>query len=74
MVMRPDQEQCEHWFHLAVEASLDGFWQFDLAANVAHFSPRWQAIAGFERRELTATLEHWLNCVHPEDRPGLRRS
>lgn len=65
----PDQQGCEQGFRLAVEASLDGFWQLDLAANTAHFSQRWQAIAGFEPREHTATLEHWLERVHPEDRP-----
>jgi diguanylate cyclase (GGDEF)-like protein/PAS domain S-box-containing protein len=69
MVTEPDEKTCEQRFRLAVEASLDGFWQLDLAANVAHFSQRWQAIAGFEPREHTAKLEHWLERVHPEDRP-----
>jgi diguanylate cyclase (GGDEF)-like protein/PAS domain S-box-containing protein len=56
-------------FRLAVEASLDGFWEFDVARSAAHFSPRWQAIAGFEPREHCGDLEHWLGRVHPEDRP-----
>jgi len=71
MVTEPDQETCEQRFRLASEASLDGFWQFDLIANVAHFSPRWQTIAGFESREYTAGLDHWLGRVHPDDRPRL---
>jgi len=69
MLKGPDQEDCVQRFRLAVQASLDGFWQFEPAANVAHYSERWQAIAGFEAREHTATLEHWLERVHPEDRP-----
>lgn len=69
MVNAADREGCEERFRLAAEASLDGFWQLDLAANVAHFSRRWQAIAGFEPREHTSTLDHWLERVHPEDRP-----
>jgi diguanylate cyclase (GGDEF)-like protein/PAS domain S-box-containing protein len=56
-------------FRLAIEASLDGFWEFD--AGVAHFSARWQAIAGFEPCEFSGNLEHWLERVHPEDRPRL---
>ncbi|MBV8632215.1 MAG: EAL domain-containing protein [Silvibacterium sp.] len=71
MPTQPDQLMCEQRFQLAVEASLDGFWQFEPAANLAHFSQRWQAIAGFEPRDHTSTLEHWLDRVHPEDRPRL---
>jgi diguanylate cyclase (GGDEF)-like protein/PAS domain S-box-containing protein len=69
MAAKPDQGSCEQRFRLAVEATLDGFWQFDVAGNVAHFSQRWQAIAGFEPREYTGKLDHWLERVHPEDRP-----
>src|SRR5271169_3859787 len=63
------QEGCEQRFRLAVEASLDGFWDFDVARNTAHYSSRWQAIAGFEPCEYAGRLEHWLERVHPEDRP-----
>jgi len=56
-------------FRLAAEASLDGFWEFDPTGKVAHFSARWQAIAGFEPREHSGPAEHWLERVHPEDRP-----
>jgi len=61
----------EERFRLAIEASLDGFWEFDVSEAVAHFSPRWQSIAGFEPREYSGSLEHWLERVHPEDRPRL---
>lgn len=40
-----------------------------MTGNVAHYSPRWQAIAGFEPRELAGDLAHWVERVHPEDRP-----
>lgn len=63
------QGGCEQRFLLAVEASLDGFWDYDVAGKVAHYSARWQAIAGFEPREHAADLAHWLERVHPEDRP-----
>jgi diguanylate cyclase (GGDEF)-like protein/PAS domain S-box-containing protein len=63
------QGERDQRFRLAVEASLDGFWEVDLADNTAHFSARWQAIAGFEPREHTGELIHWLERVHPEDRP-----
>jgi len=61
----------EERFRLAIEASLDGFWELDVTEGTAHFSPRWQAIAGFEPCEFSGGLEHWLEHVHPEDRPRL---
>jgi len=63
------QEGCEQRFRLAVEASLDGFWDFDVVRSTAHYSSRWQAIAGFEPCEYAGDLEHWLERVHPEDCP-----
>ena len=69
MAARPVQEECEQRFRLAVEASLDGFWDFDVTRNTAHYSSRWQAIAGFDPCEYAGKLEHWLERVHPEDRP-----
>jgi diguanylate cyclase (GGDEF)-like protein/PAS domain S-box-containing protein len=68
--MAGEQNQ-EERFRLAIEASLDGFWEFDVAATVAHYSPRWQAIAGFEPRDHSGSLDHWLERVHAEDRPRL---
>jgi diguanylate cyclase (GGDEF)-like protein/PAS domain S-box-containing protein len=67
----PFQTKENQRFLLAVEASLDGFWTFDVIGNVAHYSPRWQVIAGFEPREYSGEFEHWLDRVHPEDRPRL---
>jgi diguanylate cyclase (GGDEF)-like protein/PAS domain S-box-containing protein len=69
MAAEPVREEDEQRFRLAVRASLDGFWEFDVAGNRAHYSPRWQAIAGFEPCEHEGDLEHWLGRVHPEDRP-----
>jgi diguanylate cyclase (GGDEF)-like protein/PAS domain S-box-containing protein len=68
--MAGEQNQ-EERFRLAIEASLDGFWEFDVGDDGAHFSSRWQAIAGFEPRDYSGGLEHWLERVHPEDRPRL---
>jgi diguanylate cyclase (GGDEF)-like protein/PAS domain S-box-containing protein len=70
-IQAPDSRRHTQRFVLAVQASLDGFWDFDLAGNEVRYSPRWQAIAGCEPREHSGTIEHWLERVHPEDRPRL---
>lgn len=59
----------EQRFALATQVSLDGFWEFDLRSNMAHFSPQWQRIAGLAGEEFTGSLDHWLQRVHPADRP-----
>lgn len=56
---------------LAVQASLDGFFELDLKTNEACYSAQWQNIAGYEGREYIADLNHWLDRVHPEDQPRL---
>jgi diguanylate cyclase (GGDEF)-like protein/PAS domain S-box-containing protein len=66
-----ESEAGRNRFALATQASLDGFWEVDLATSQAHFSPQWQQIVGHEAEEQTATLEHWLDRVHPEDRARL---
>lgn len=58
-------------YELAARASSDGFWEWDVKTGVIFYSPRWQAIAGLDPIEFTGTLRHWLDRVHPEDRPRL---
>ncbi len=60
-------------FALAAQASLDGFWETDPRTGETRFSPQWQRIAGLEAEEHTATMDHWLDRVHPEDRPELEQ-
>lgn len=59
----------EQRFALAAQASLDGFWECDLRTDQVHFSPQWQRIAGLKGEEFIGTMEHWMERVHPEDRP-----
>ena len=62
MAAERDQGECDQRFRLVAGASLDGFWDFDVTGNVAHYSPRWQAIAGFEPYELAGDLVHWAGA------------
>ena len=58
-------------FALAVQASLDGFFEVDLRTNEARFSAQWQKMIGLEPRDCVADLNHWLERVHREDLPHL---
>lgn len=68
MAAEPLTASGESRFALATQASLDGFWQLDLRSNEAWFSPQWQRIASSKNDECKATLDHWLDRVHPEDK------
>ncbi len=71
--MREEQqrERSEDWFRygLALEASEEGFWDWDLVAGRLWGSSRWQSLTGASGACLK--LEAWMERVHPEDRPRL---
>ena len=70
--MPPDQKQSgEDWYRyaLALEASQEGFWDWDLVAGRLWGSAKWQSMTGV--REPCSTLDTWLDRVHPQDKPRL---
>jgi diguanylate cyclase (GGDEF)-like protein len=45
----------------------DGLWDWNLAANRIHFSPRWISQVGAEDHQIGNTPDEWLQRVHPDD-------
>ncbi len=56
---------------LAVEASGEAVWDWDLQAGKVFFSKRWCGLLGEEPDALAETLDAWLERAHPADRPDL---
>ena len=54
-------------WELALKASNDGIWDFNLATHEKFLSERCLEINGYEFSEIE-TIEQWLNLIHPEDR------
>jgi len=64
----------EQRFQLAMEATRDGLWDWDLTTDRAYFSPGYWAMLGYEPDELTAGGETWRKLLHPEDKDRARAS
>jgi diguanylate cyclase (GGDEF)-like protein/PAS domain S-box-containing protein len=50
-----------------IRADTEGLWDWNLASNRIHFSPRWISLVGCEDHEVGNAPEEWLQRVHPED-------
>jgi len=60
-------EKSDERFNLAMYASNDGLWDWDLETNNIYYSPHWKEMLGYEDNELTNELSSWETRVHPDD-------
>jgi PAS domain S-box-containing protein len=59
--------QSEERFHLAMEASNDGLWDWDLRCDEIYLSPGWRRMLGYEENELDGNPKIWESLASPED-------
>lgn len=59
---------------LALEASADGIWDWDLASGQIHWSPRCFSMLGYEPNEFTVSYDSWKGLIHPDDAEQVTRS
>lgn len=71
-VMERKLRESEERYALAVRATNDGIWDWDLATNEIYYSPRWKEMLGLAGNEALTSAEDWFNRVHPEDRKNLQ--
>ncbi len=66
-------EEVKHRYDLAVRATTDGVWDWNILTGEEFFAPRWCEIIGYtpDDPELEHTYEAWASRIHPEDRPGV---
>jgi PAS domain S-box-containing protein len=59
----------EERFRLAIKATNDGLWEWDIQTNQEFFSPRWCEIIGysFDDPELFHKFNSWTSRIHPDD-------
>jgi diguanylate cyclase (GGDEF)-like protein/PAS domain S-box-containing protein len=60
-------------YALVAQGANDGLWDWELATNAAFFSPRWRAMMDLPPGDEAATIDLWLDRIHPDDLAGLNR-
>lgn len=69
-----DLRASEERYALAVRGANDGLWDWDLATNEVHWSPRWKAMLGYDVLEIGISPDEWFDRVHPEDIGRVRQT
>lgn len=59
--------QAKEQFELAIRASHDGFWDWNLLTGEIYYSPRWKEMLGYQDSELPNSLGTWESLIFPED-------
>ncbi|HEY1458160.1 MAG TPA: EAL domain-containing protein [Solirubrobacteraceae bacterium] len=67
-----DLRRSEERYAVAVRATNDGIWDWDLTAASMHFSERWKTLLGYEDFASDGP-DGWFELVHPDDVGRLRR-
>ena len=60
--------QSESRLQLALEASGEGLWDWDMKTGVFYLNDRYQQMLGYEPGELQLDFDQWQNQIHPDDR------
>ncbi len=66
-------KESEERYALAARGSNDGLWDWNLSANVVHFSPRWKAMLGYQEAQVGDRPEEWLERIHDADRERVKQ-
>jgi PAS domain S-box-containing protein len=59
---------------LALDATSDGLWDWNIEANQNYLSPRWKALLGYSDHEIGNSLSVWQAHIHPLDRDVVARA
>lgn len=62
-----DLKAAKSQLELVIQASSEGFWDWDLVTGFIYFSPEWKAMLGYADHELENSLEMWKSTIFAED-------
>lgn len=61
-------EETKNYLELVLQASQDGFWDWNLLTNEIFFSRRWKEMIGYTDEELPNELTSWEKVIFAEDK------
>jgi PAS domain S-box-containing protein len=61
-------QMSEERLRLALEATTDAIWDWDLTSGDTYFSPRWYEILGYNPDEIEMKSKAWVALAHPDDK------
>jgi PAS domain S-box-containing protein len=61
-------KESEERFSLAMDASKDGIWDWDLTTGAIYCSPALTAMLGYDSNKVIENVNQWQELIHPEDR------
>jgi diguanylate cyclase (GGDEF)-like protein/PAS domain S-box-containing protein len=64
-------ERTKEQLAMVLQASSEGYWDWDLLTEEIYFSPRWKAMLGYHDEELNNTLATWKDLIFPDDRAAV---
>ena len=62
--------QSEQRWELALSSINDGLWDWNPKTGEVYFSSRWKSMLGYRDDEIAATVDEWIQRVHPDDVAG----
>ncbi|WP_196511437.1 PAS domain S-box protein [Nostoc sp. NZL] len=65
--------ESEERLQLALEASGDGLWDWNILTGEVYYSPRYLEMLGYSFDELSQDLSTWKRLVHPDDLPWVEK-
>lgn len=69
-VLRINEER----LRLAMEATSDGLWDWNLKTGEVYWSPRAFTMLGYEPDEFSVSFEVWQDLLHPDERGDVTKS
>jgi PAS domain S-box-containing protein len=67
-------QQSEERFRIVARATNDVVWEWNINTNKVWFSENFQAVFGHRPEVIGATLQSWLDLIHPDDKARVMTS
>ncbi len=61
-------KESDERYRLAMEASLDGLWDWDIETGKVHYSPAYFTMLGYQPGVFPEHVTTWVELIHPDDR------